>query len=106
MIDVDTAENALQSSFLFCAEWRREKAIEHSADHRNIEAAEMLDRLANTVDEVKPRSLLEAYAELFEDCDGDEVERHGQLLREVGFHWDPKTATEFVQRFIAETTGG
>jgi hypothetical protein len=95
----------LRNDFLGTANWRREKAVEYPADRRDREAAEILDRLASTVDQVEP-GLLEVYAELFEDCEGDEVERHGELLDEVGFDWDPKTATEFVQRFIAEMTGG
>jgi hypothetical protein len=93
----------LRNDFLGTANWRREKAVEYPADP--VKRPKYSDRLAGTVDQVEP-GLLEVYAELFEDCEGDEVERHGELLDEVGFHWDPKTATEFVQRFIAEMTGG
>src|SRR5271166_4766315 len=102
------------------AEWRREKAIEHPNDGRNVEAAKILDRLSQTVKQVEP-TILAAYAELFEDDLRDAernnepglVEspqsgsrtRHNELLREVGFHWSPETATEFVSRFISEMTG-
>ena len=84
------------------AEWRRIKALEHPDDNRNIEAAELLDRLAATVRQTDP-AVLEAYRELFEDV--YDSERHGDLLRSIGFHWWPKTATEFVSRFISEETG-
>ena len=51
----------LKNEFLKTANWRREQAIDYPDDKWNFEAVALLDRLANTVDEIDPR-LLEAYA--------------------------------------------
>jgi hypothetical protein len=84
------------------AEWRRARSIEYPDDRRNVEAAEILDRLARTVKQVDP-AMLAAYAALFDDL--QDSERKSELLRQIGFHWWPETATEFVSRFISERSG-
>lgn len=81
------------------AEWRRAESIQYPHDRRNVEAAEILDRLARTVKQVDP-TILAAYAELLNDL--KDSEQKSELLREIGFHWWPQTATEFVSRFISE----
>ena len=92
----------LRDEFERTATWRREKAAEHPDDTRNAEAAAVLDRLAETAVDVDAR-LLTAYEELIEGL--MESERHSEMLREIGFHSWPSTASEFISRFIAETTG-
>jgi hypothetical protein len=94
---------SLRLAFQSTAEWRRQKAVERPEDTRNATAAEILDHLAATTKDVVPE-ILEAYVELFEDL--PDTERHEDLLREVGFHWEPESASEFVSRFIKEATGG
>jgi hypothetical protein len=71
------------------------------------EAAARLERIAATVPEIEP-ALLEAYEELFEDDDEDGVVAahvNGELLGQIGFGWEPETASEFVSKFIAMRTG-
>jgi hypothetical protein len=79
------------------AQWRRQKAVEHPDDRRNLEAAAILDRLAKSVDSVPPTTL-NSFFELYEDYEGEEL---GEELRQVGFHSDPKTAEDFCRSYIA-----
>jgi hypothetical protein len=85
------------------AEFRREKAVEYPTDTRNAEAAEIFDKLSKSAGAV-PASLMEAYIELFENATDGEA--HQSMLKEVGFHWWPEDATEFVKAYIAKMTGG
>ena len=55
----------LKNEFMKTANWRREQAIDYPDDRWNFEAVVLLERLANTVDEIDPR-LLEAYVGLWE----------------------------------------
>jgi len=92
----------LKIDLLNMAEWRRRKADEFPADTRNAASADMLERLAGTAGQVDP-GLLRAYTELLEDLtDG---EKHSDLLREIGFGWEPESASEFVSRFVALAAG-
>ena len=91
---------ALVEIFAGKAEWRRQKAVEHPDDERNLEAATIFDRLARSVDGV-PRTTLNAFFELYEDYEGDEL---SEELRQVGFHSDPKTAEDFCRSYIASRT--
>ena len=84
------------------AQWRRQKAVEHPGDKRNVEAATILDRLAKSVDRVPPTTL-NSFFELYEDYEGDEL---SEELRQVGFHSDPKTAEDFCRSYIASRTSG
>jgi hypothetical protein len=47
----------LKNEFLKTANWRREQAIDYPDDKWNFEAVALLDRLANTVDEIDPRAV-------------------------------------------------
>ena len=89
---------ALVEIFAGKAEWRRQKAVEHPDDKRNL--ATIFDRLARSVDRV-PRTTLNAFFELYEDYEGDEL---SEELRQVGFHSDPKTAEDFCRSYIASRT--
>jgi hypothetical protein len=93
----------LRMNFLDLADLRRQDATIGSRKNDFIQAANLLEKLATTVDAVKPE-IFDAYAELFGDYyDG---EAHGEMLREIGFSSWPDTATEFVQNYIASRTGG
>ena len=91
---------ALVEIFAGKAEWRRQKAVEHPDDKRNLEAATIFDRLARSVDGVPPTTL-NSFFELYEDYEGDEL---SEELRQVGFHSDPKTAEDFCRSYIASRT--
>jgi hypothetical protein len=94
----------LKDEFLYTAEWRRQKAIEYPDDERNLEAAALLERLANTVDQLDA-TVLRAYVELWRDDECYERgETHREMLGGIGFQWAPETATEFVREFIEKMT--
>ena len=93
---------ALVEIFEGKAQWRRQKAVQHPDDKRNLEAARILDRLAKSVDRVTP-STLNSFFELYEDYEGEEL---SEELRQVGFHSDPKTAEDFCRSYIASRTIG
>ncbi len=57
--DIADVAESLRLDFGETARWRREKAAEHPEDSRNVEAAELLDRLAKTIKDVDP-TLLDA----------------------------------------------
>jgi hypothetical protein len=95
---------SLRLDFGETARWRREKAAEHPEDSRNIEAAELLDRLAKTIKDVDP-TLLDTYGALWDD-EVQDSEQHSEMLRLIGFHFFPQTAEEFVKQYIADRPGG
>jgi len=95
----------LREEFERQAEWRRQKGIEYPNDTRNLEAAEIFDRLASSVEDC-PSEVIYAVGEFFADPDDWEcAERWQEVLREVGFYSEPKTAEEFCRAFIAERAG-
>ena len=93
---------ALVEIFEGKAQWRRQKAVEHPDDKRNLEAATILDRLAKSVDRVPPTTL-NSFFELYEDYEGEEL---NEELRQVGFRFDPKTPEDFCRSYIASRTIG
>ena len=99
----DEIKEQLRLNFENTAEWRRKKAEEHPDDTRNAEAAELLDKLTNTIDAVDP-AVLSAYHELFDDY--PDSEEHSEMLLRIGFHSWPATAEEFCRDYIANRTGG
>lgn len=88
----------LQEEFERQAEWRRIKTDEYPDGTRNIEAAEIFDRLAATVRDIKSYQL-DALL-VFDDV--PDVELWNEMLRRVGFSLWPETAAEFVRRYAAE----
>jgi hypothetical protein len=95
------AAASLKVDLLDTAEFRRNEAIENPLDERYLDAMELLNSLAATVDQTEPR-LLAAYAELW--VGPVEASALEGLLREVGFSFWPSTAAEFIARFIARLT--
>jgi len=77
-----------------------ENALERS---QNPAGVACLKALIQTVDQV-PAEISDIYTELFEEL--PDAELHQAMLTEIreGW-WLPKTATEFVERFISRTTG-
>jgi hypothetical protein len=77
-----------------------ENALERNRDAASIAC---LKTLIQTADQI-PADIFDIYVELFEEL--PDTELHQEMLTEVreGL-WLPKTATEFVERFISRTTG-
>lgn len=98
-IDTEEVREGLRVDFKETARWRRETAIEYPNDRRNLEAAQSLERLATTVDQIDAR-LLAVYGEEFDYRDAQTTELRSELLRQIGFSTDYETATDFVQAFI------
>jgi hypothetical protein len=67
------------------------------------ESAYCFDALAASVDDVSPE-LLEAYVEMFQKIEHRKI---GSALRQSiqQGSWSPKSATEYMQRFIAFASG-
>src|SRR6478672_5668926 len=100
--DIADVAESLRLDFGETARWRREKAAEHPEDSSNVEAAELLDRLAKTIKDVDP-TLLDAYGSLWDD-DVQDSEQHSEMLRLIGFQSFPQTAEEFVKEYITKRT--
>jgi hypothetical protein len=94
--------DGLRESFEETARWRREQALKYPDDDRNTAAAQSLERLAATVHQVDPK-LLVVFGEEFADPDDAFKSREllSERLRQIGFHRDYETATDFVQDFIS-----
>lgn len=88
----------LQEEFERRAESRRIKANESADDTRHIEAAEIFDRLAATVKDIKSFQLDAFLA--FDDA--SDVELWNEMLGRVGFSLWPETAEEFIRRYATE----
>ena len=95
----------LKNEFLKTANWRREQAIDYPDDKWNFEAVVLLERLANTVDQIDPR-LLEAYVGLWERDGRSGAETQTEMLRRVAFNWAPQTASEFISEFNSKMASG
>ena len=85
----------LAEEFEHQADWRREKAAEYPDDKRNLEAAEILDQLAHSVNDC-PAEVIEAALELCVNGGED----WSEMRRQVGFSYFPETAEEFCKDFI------
>lgn len=77
-----------------------QNVLERSRDPASIAC---LKTLIQTADQI-PADIFDIYTELFEEL--PDTELHQEMLTEVRDGcWLPKTATEFVERFISRTTG-
>lgn len=92
----------LKEEFERQAEWRREKAAKHPDDTRNLDAANLFDRLASSTSSCPPE-VVDAAWELLEDAPDSETWL--EMMKEVGFHYWPSSAEEFCRDFIARRTG-
>jgi hypothetical protein len=105
MMTLDDIREVLRESFHVAAEWRRRKAQEDPDDNRHIEAAAILERLAESVTCVAD-DILSAYGEhLVGPAESfDEAEIHNEALREIGFHTQPENAEAFVKGYLRQMT--
>ena len=101
MTEIDIRDE-LSEEFERQAEWRRKKAEDYPDDSRNLEAAELLDKLATSTKDIDLK-VLQAYRELLDGFDN--VEHHSEMIGEIGFHSWPETAEEFCREYIADRTG-
>ena len=69
----------------------------------NPESASCFDALAASVEDVSPE-LLDAYLEMFQDIRESEIDSALRQSIQRG-SWAPASATEYMQRFIAFTSG-
>src|SRR5580700_7983784 len=92
----------LREDFERQAEWRREKVKEYPDDKRNLEAIEILERLAGTADDC-PHEVIAVSGEFFEEDGGSlqASEKWSEMMRQIGFDWEPKDAEAFCREFIA-----
>jgi hypothetical protein len=95
----------LKEAFGGTAEWRRGKADEYPDDERNQKAAEILDRLAATVNDISPAAI-NSYRDFFAGRDPNDPleasETEQEHLRDVGFHSEPQNAEEFLRDLVDE----
>jgi hypothetical protein len=106
MITMSVARIAetLQRDFRTAAGQLRQtgKRFRTSSQHY-MEAADLLDRWAASVSDVRP-DLLVIYHELMAET--EDRDRHAELLRQLAFKGVAKTASEYVCAYISDRTGG
>jgi hypothetical protein len=81
------------------ADWRWKKAQGSPDDSRNMAAHDILQRLAQTVDQVSA-DRMQAYAEAFSKNLECAVETEKELIKAVGFRVSFDTAESFILRVI------
>ena len=95
---------ALQRDFRSAAGQLRQTSKRlHAPSRRYLDAADILDQWAATVNDIHP-SLLITYHELM--VGASDRDRHAELLRQVAFKGTIKTASEYVSAYISDRTGG
>lgn len=95
---------SLQRDFRTAANQLRQTGRRLRTTSRNhLEAADMLDQWAATVNDIRP-DLLITYHEL--TVGTADRERHAELLRQLAFKGTAKTASEYVRAYISDRTGG
>lgn len=109
-MDTNTANDnreMLAEEFKGQAHWRRQKAEEYPNDARNMKAAELLEKLAETVTDC-PDELIFDYLHFGEDEEFDEdklfkfQEVKSERFRFIGFGWHPATAEEVLRSILTE----
>jgi hypothetical protein len=78
-----------------------QNAAEFAQSRGDSSRAEVFNRLSGTADSVDT-SLLDAWAELYEDLPDQEADN--EMMAQVGRGWFPKSATEYVKEFISRRT--
>lgn len=95
---------SLQRDFATAADQLRQTSRRlRTASQHYLDAAEMLDQWAATVNDIRP-DLLITYHELMAGT--PDRERHAELLRQIAFKGTAKTASEYVRAYISDRTGG
>ena len=103
MLTIKEAREHLVMDLQGTADWRRRLATQQPADTRNIEAAEMLDKLAGEVKNLDDATF-DSYAHLWSDYTNGET--HFEVLRSIGFSCYPATAGQLVKQLIAHRSIG
>jgi hypothetical protein len=95
---------ALQRDFRTAANQLRQTGRRLRTTSRHyLDAADILDQWAATVNDIRP-DLLITYHELMVET--PDHERHDELLRQIAFKGTAKTASEYVRAYISDRTGG
>jgi hypothetical protein len=68
-----------------------------------LDAANLLDRWATSVSDVRPELLVICHELMSDPADR---ERHAELLRQLAFKGGARTASEYVTAYISDRTGG
>jgi len=91
---------ALKAELLEGARWRRAKAAEFPNDDRNLPAAEMLERVAATVDDV-PDNLMRQYGEAWHpEISAKTSEVQSVLMRDIGFRSATDSAAKLIEHLL------
>lgn len=96
--------DALQNDFTTAARQLRQtgRRFKTSSQHY-LDAADVLDRWAASVGAVAPELLVVYHELMSESADHD---RHLELLRQIAFKGEGRTATDYVRAYISDRTGG
>lgn len=96
--------DALQRDFRTAATQLRQtgRRFRTTSDHY-LAAADLLDRWAASVGNVRPELLVIYHELMTETADRD---RHAELLRQLAFKGTAQTASEYVTAYISDRTGG
>jgi hypothetical protein len=68
----------------------------------NPAISDLFAKLSATTTEI-PAALIDAYSEFFEDL--LDSEREQEMMKSIGVSWWPESATRFVEKFIALSSG-
>jgi hypothetical protein len=96
----------LSETLEYQAEWRRQKADEYPDDRRNIDAAELLERLAREVRNLEGRNDLRVcrVEKFFEEVGPDSgvrfLEVQSEYHRQIGFWKFPSSGGEYLDDLI------
>lgn len=83
------------------AYWRRQTAERFPEDHRNVEAAEILERLAPELRAIEGTALHGRIAQFAEkDEDGNFSSILSEMLRAIGFQSFPLSGNDFLDEFL------
>jgi hypothetical protein len=90
------------------AYWRRGKAIEFPDDHRNLQAACELDRLAVEITALEGSELHKQLDKFFEDEEGVLIALPiiNEILRQIGFSRWCETGEELLEDIVAACSAG
>ena len=97
MYDLEILACELEST----AQWRRQKAMSFTDDRRNLDAADLLDRLAEEVRTLRG-SLLHAKLSRVLDrhFDPSAVEEECEYRKSIGFRSEPISGDRYLRRII------
>lgn len=95
---------ALRRDFRSAANQLRETSRRlRTTSRRYLDAADVLDQWAATVNDIRPDLLITYHELIVGTADRD---RHAELLRQIAFKGTAKTASEYVCAYISDRTGG